>query len=909
MMDNIEEVLGNFFRRVSSDKIIRDRISGDAFKEKEFVRLMRNYSDRYSDTEFENMYNYLSENFLLKYYGMDRIDDMNGGLDIFSLLKCYSSWILTFQGNEIVCEYNKMFHWRNVTKMLSEDLIVASFLADKDARNGVEVRYSFDWKPFITHNNEELRKIIKRGLSENHYHLKGSAPIFQLTWISLMNDITSKEFADNLHAMEADRRNANKKYEEDYTETKFLTQVEQAALIRLFLVSVLLDTWITIGSYPQTDTDEESREHFMEKREKQTEINVRRLLSDVNMLTAAAGEIQAQIMTLKYRNPEKGYPDYALNGIENEFTEDRKGMAYHGERWFIYEMLKGIYTKNKHLMQYQDLFYAYLVIKENIRAEIIQVNKYVGFENFRIYQDRKEFFLETSFLNNLLVKEAIQSSLLDSNVLSLEARIAPKNTAKEMRSQLQKLDAIICGDNQENRRRIFYTVHFIKTGKEKYSGEFPVMCRHYKLRKRVCRQAHALAELRERYPREGERIRAIDAANTEIGCGPEVFGQAFRFLRNHMSDGYGDNEALVPQLHITYHVGEDFLDMVSGLRAIDEAICFLNLDCGARLGHALVLGVDPSEWYHSKNERIFISQQEYLDNIVWMYHMLRSLRVEGTDALRDYLKRQFHYYFSIIYKEALDKEFLEYVQEKATEYYAESSWADMYRGNAYDFDIESYYCAWCLRGDDPYNYRNGFYENGYNEMDPGNKYDAYSVNREFPIKQEGRYFMESGVLYHLYHFSNKVRREGQKCIEIKVKPIWQQAIYHIQQGMQRKIAKYGIGIETNPSSNCEIGTFKRYDRHPIIRFYNRPLFEGAEGENDCEQMNVSINTDDQGVFNTSLENEYAYMALALEKKKNEKGEFLYKKRMIYQWIDDVRKMGIGQTFLSESEIGELKLKA
>ena len=34
------------------------------------------------------------------------------------------------------------------------------------------------------------------------------------------------------------------------------------------------------------------------------------------------------------------------------------------------------------------------------------------------------------------------------------------------------------------------------------------------------------------------------------------------------------------------------------------------------------------------------------------------------------------------------------------------------------------------------------------------------------------------------------------------------------------------------------------------------------------QLSVSINTDDQGVFDTLLENEYALMALALKKKKD-----------------------------------------
>lgn len=42
---------------------------------------------------------------------------------------------------------------------------------------------------------------------------------------------------------------------------------------------------------------------------------------------------------------------------------------------------------------------------------------------------------------------------------------------------------------------------------------------------------------------------------------------------------------------MTYHTGEDFLDIVDGLRAIDEAMLFLQMEKGERLGHAMALGV------------------------------------------------------------------------------------------------------------------------------------------------------------------------------------------------------------------------------------------------------------------------------------------------------------------------------
>lgn len=110
--------------------------------------------------------------------------------------------------------------------------------------------------------------------------------------------------------------------------------------------------------------------------------------------------------------------------------------------------------------------------------------------------------------------------------------------------------------------------------------------------------------------------------------------------------------------------------------------------------------------------------------------------------------------------------------------------------------------------------------------------------------------------------------------------------------MIRKLVWEGIGIETNPSSNYLIGTIQKYEEHPVLRFNARKLKHTEP--NAC--LNVSINTDDQGVFDTMLENEYALIALALKKAKDKKNQPLYDVEDIYEWIDYVRKMGMEQAF-------------
>ena len=98
-----------------------------------------------------------------------------------------------------------------------------------------------------------------------------------------------------------------------------------------------------------------------------------------------------------------------------------------------------------------------------------------------------------------------------------------------------------------------------------------------------------------------------------------------------------------------------------------------------------------------------------------------------------------------------------------------------------------------------------------------------------------------------------------------------------------------------------IGTFKKYDEHPITVFYNNKLALDQEELLASPQIWVSINTDDIGVFSVSLENEYALLASALEKKRGDNGNLMYKKTMIYEWLDHIREMGIRQSFKGAGE--------
>ena len=61
-------------------------------------------------------------------------------------------------------------------------------------------------------------------------------------------------------------------------------------------------------------------------------------------------------------------------------------------------------------------------------------------------------------------------------------------------------------------------------------------------------------------------------------------------------------------------------------------------------------------------------------------------------------------------------------------------------------------------------------------------------------------------------------------------------------------------------------------------------------------MNISVNTDNNGVFATRLENEYALLARDLEEESTPEGTPRYQKEFIYQWLENLRIMGLEQGF-------------
>lgn len=871
-MHNLDEITRIYFSCVPIQEILNGNISYKKFPSDEFKRLSKAYLTYYSDTENSKLYEYIEESNRTEGHPYAGLADRSG-LNVFAALEELAVQILVMEEDEVVCKYSELLRFRDVTDYIEEDLLVCAYLAARGRRYWETEKHNyFGWDTIIKHNNVQLRGILQEGISENHFHLFGSAPAFQLAWLELMNHLPNTAMSRKLRELGRKPRTSRNHYYVDYREEGYERAVLKAALIRVYLILYLLD------------------EEFLKDRDILSERRIKEILKNEEQIEDYRVEIQNMINFLKsYFCILRGKEaiDYALYQVESGLDNSPSGNIYFsGERWFMYQMLEKEIKGEISNDDYFQWFYAYLVIKNNLRNEMIQTNDIVGFENFRIYTKRKNLYSDST----KMAASAVYSSLLTGNLRALEIRVNPKDKADDNAKLIQFYEKLFI-NREKGRTNIYYVFHFAKE-EDRFCEEVKKArnlselerketmfkaehcCRHFDYRYKLNQKANEIRKFREHYPQTAGKVLGIDACSQEIGCRPEVFASVFRFLADHVVSNPVENKAR--QLKMTYHVGEDFLDVIDGLRAVDEAIRFLNLQCGDRIGHGTVLGIDVRKWYEFKFYTIVLTQQDYLDNIAWMYHKLTEFKIRGSEGLQHYLSEQFDIYFSKIYI------------------------PNMPEGKT-GCSIHSYYEAWKLRGDEPSLYsREGF-----------NKHEQYInrnylINYQYPQSFESRYRTEVSLLYYLYHYSYGVKDEGMKAIEVYVPPFYIEGACRLQKAMQHYVASCGIGVETNPSSNLLISTMTSYDEHPIVQLYNKDLTYDDEKLQACPQVNVSINTDDKGVFRTSLENEYALMACALEKVRDEHGDAVYNRQMIYQWLDNIRKMGNLQSFYKEYRTEEDK---
>ena len=802
-----------------------------------------NHVDRSVYLEYaRRVFSYCSEDERINHYLL-LLEQMEAcserDLNVFSFIYKISARMLTLQSGEIQCRLDEMLRWRQISFLLGQEFFTCAFLAGEDLRKGKQTNF-FAWQPIINSDDIRLNNILKREIAENHFHLNGSTKIFELNWICLMNFIENrgKEFKKFDLILQHDYVNETEK-------KSFYEMCQEAALYRLYLFAVICGNRFLSEQAKKIIIEIEKRNVFIWEK-----------LSEIQDLICMAGMLYGAV------NEHEDILDYALQKSHYDCNNNSCRLLA-GERWFLYKSYQNcLKTGSTGFSDFdKNVFYRYLVQRTFFRSEMIQVNRMVGFSNFAQYQLRKEYFIEGKRAYECeLVRLAVNASFEKQNICSLEARICPDTGSDRLARKI--INKIECIGDSSIKDRIFFVLHFPKQKDTAFIEGEP---RNSGVRKKTEKYTNAIVALLEKRGKINQYIRGIDACSNEIGCRPEVFAQYYRYLLDY---SFQEADGSTHGLMATYHVGEDFFDIVDGLRAIDEVLLFCRMYSGCRLGHALALGINTGNFYKYKENILVMPGQDLLDNLAWLLVKQSQYGCVADETLKFSLEHKFNELFNKIY---CDQGF-----EYGSVTYLE------------------YYNCWKLRGDCPDNYRLGSKEFVERlKREPIGKLQRYEFNPV--VSDDLRKNSKYRKLYMHYHYNRKIRKNGEKEEHFKGPCGYTDLVKNVQNAMIKELVQKGIGIETNPSSNYLISSIQKYDEHPIIRFNGRKL-----KETDTNMaLQVSINTDDQGVFDTSLENEYALMTIALKKEKNENNQCIYDLEDIYAWVDYVRRMGITQSFKLE----------
>lgn len=494
-----------------------------------------------------------------------------------------------------------------------------------------------------------------------------------------------------------------------------------------------------------------------------------------------------------------------------------------------------MYKNQKH-DTFGNYFHYYLLILGQVNRMLVQQVSCKGFEQFQKYTlNNFRGFSENYYKRRFL--QLCGNEL--NNIRFLEGRFAPKNTLEKdnqligkirdgwrilntiqkanqernwlkdyiQKHKLHSEDHFLSVEKYKSIKELLYkeetsqlslVAHFIKTP-DNHPDNF---IRFREKRRDLMQKSIVLVNLLNSKSENSRLVRSIDAASSEFDTPPEVFSTCYRYLREH---GY---------THFTYHAGEDFFHILSGLRAIFEATHYLQLKRTDRIGHAVACGVSVDVWLQNIGSEMLIRQGEHLDNLLFTYYMINQF---GDKDLKMLLP-----------------EIAQRIEELCTDIYGEY------------YPISLQIQAWLMRGEDPEIELNK-YIHDISDRERNNDFmDSQNLYKE-ALKQTKELTKE--YIFLNYHCLSTSKRYD-KIIKIDTEEILDKsALTKMQLIILRYLYEKEIVIETLPTSNVIIGHHHSFKTYHLYNWYKWR----KEGH---PIPPILLGTDDAGIFATNIYNEY-----------------------------------------------------
>ncbi len=706
--------------------------------------------------------------------------------------------------------------------------------------------------------DQQLSRVLEKGVAENHLH-KGVSRTFPSIWDSLMEPLTveksksfwKREFVDG--TKEQNRR--------------MIFYILGCGIVRAYLTLEISSNTLSVQESGQDIYGEDVRElinNFKDGQKFEDFFRFNYQDKDEKEITSYYIKLWDSLEKSQH-NPfsDEKFCTSILNEDARLHTTDEYIFLYYAIYKMIYEEIGQ--DMKQCIMQY-------LRVRNYLFHVSVQQKTIKGLDYFQ-----QAHYSVNSALNHVNIKNywdiAIREQLQNQDLHKIEFRTSIPVSNKECKKEIIKFLKAYQKILHEDYCYRYYTddgkeeyipyrkvphvglvFHFLKrpdeTVPEKCVQNGKADCSYFhfgELREAYEKQVDNLIQFRTEYNELSRYLVGIDAASLENSTPVWVFAPIYERARDSSieqigrKNKYGD---YIQSLGFTFHAGEDFRHILSGLRRIDEAMEYLKFHAGDRIGHGIALGISAREW-KNQNPVIIIPQIEALENYLWAYDALSKNYSDFQATILAYMEKQIYELSKKIYGNAKE-------------------------GIAIEILISGYHRLFA-----PY------------------KEDYKEVKQEFCEKLcTGDKICWNPMLLAAARHCKKFVKEMERPAHYEVTEQDLLIIEELQKIVKKKLGRKGIVLEVNPSSNTAIADLDVVETNQLYQM-NRI--------NDEQNVIVCINSDDPAVFNTNVSNELAYIYYGmLEQNISREAALL--------WIDQIRRNGLDSSFIHRQESDKLLVK-
>ncbi|OPA80572.1 hypothetical protein BVG16_07580 [Paenibacillus selenitireducens] len=792
----------------------------------------------------------------------------------FQILEEFSDALLSYRDGDVIFKYwkndaNGHKRWRFIdfmdqykgqdkvlffhafSRFIPIDLLIALHHSKNNIHDPIQLH---EFYQHINLADAPLDDILARGVAENHIHAS-AAFNFTILWQMMMNGFYPSAYF--------------KKFETNHLAVSSEVQeyIWTARLLRLVMSQYLKDTqartplsmykWIEVNFTGEPET----RNLLLDLYD-----NRDLRIIPLDKLKEAIERVEITFLGIEEKNPF----DY----IPRIFAEHQHIKTY-GENIFLHKVMaykrqiEGNADFSGHYEQFFRMFFKYISIKNEFYQQVTQPTVLHGLDFFRGYFDRatdgiladQAYFtimLRTLFQNKYLRKIELRISILNSEAKNRKKLLHILESYKQILIEDYKVN----DDPNSEFPLIGIVYHLIKRpdNLDKDSVWFDeardhtLKYLHFGVHQETyIKQVQMVQKIRKNVPMATNFIVGLDAASLENYTPVQVFAPVFEEARDSQYDSLRivDPEGNVlprQSLFFTFHAGEEFRHLNSGLRRMDEVIDYCKLHAGDRIGHGIALGVDIEEWIR-RNPIVIIPRGEYLDNLLWVWGVYSRTTQLRTETLV-YLEKRIDEMARCIFGDIL---------------------------SAGDLRLPSLFET----------YRRRFKRikdevNRVNTQMIGVDEGEIALYHKTSIRPLMGIENAEDRLFICYHQESTLTKMDEP-IYVAMNEIEKMMVKDMQDYLIQKIASIGIVIEVNPSSNEAIGE--------IDSLFGNQLFKiQSAGNRDLSNILVNINSDDPMIFNTNVSNELVYIYYGMLQQGIGREAAL-------DWIEKLRKSGMDTSFI------------